>query len=91
MNAFLKPFKDAGFETWIAPSVNNYPQGLSEQQQRAGEHSGLRARWAADGFNRDVEHDLERRRRGSFQPGLVRDSLWCGGFVAAGRVFDREF
>ena len=66
---FLKPFKDAGFETWVAPSVNNfrkvYPnnnyalaniQGFARDGQRMGSTGLLNTIWNDDGeglFNQD--------------------------------------
>jgi hypothetical protein len=66
---FLKPFLGAGFETWVAPSVNNfrkvYPnnnyalaniQGFARDGQRLGSTGLLNTIWNDDGeglFNQD--------------------------------------
>jgi hypothetical protein len=66
---FLKPFSEAGFETWVAPSVNNfrkvYPnnnyalaniQGFARDGQRMGSSGLLNTIWNDDGeglFNQD--------------------------------------
>jgi hypothetical protein len=66
---FLKPFSEAGFETWVAPSVNNfrkvYPnnnyalaniQGFARDGQRMGSTGLLNTIWNDDGeglFNQD--------------------------------------
>jgi hexosaminidase len=66
---FLKPFTDAGFETWVAPSVNNYRkvypnntlalQNIQEflrDGQRLGSTGALNTIWNDDGeglFNQD--------------------------------------
>ena len=85
----LTPFINAGFETWVSPSVHNfrvvYPDynlafANIQQFTRDGQQLGL---------NRPVEHHLERRRRGTHQPGLVRRPLRRGGRVATGRIVHR--
>jgi hypothetical protein len=66
---FLRPFTEAGFETWVAPSVNNfrkvYPnnnyalaniQGFARDGQRMGSTGMLNTIWNDDGeglFNQD--------------------------------------
>ncbi len=59
---FLKPFREAGFETWVAPSVNNfrrvYPdnnyalaniQGFARDGQKMGSTGLLNTIWNDDG------------------------------------------
>ena len=59
---YLKPFRDAGFETWVAPAVNNYRQVYPNQQlalediqqftrdgQRFGATGQLNTEWNDDG------------------------------------------
>ena len=61
-STYLKPFLDAGFETWVSPSINNYRQVYPNQQlalediqeftrdgQRMGATGQLNTLWNDDG------------------------------------------
>ncbi len=93
---FLKPFKDAGFETWVAPSVNNfrkvYPnnsyalaniQGFARDGQRMGSTGMLNTIWNDDGeglFNQDW-YGILFGAAASWQPGESSIASFQGSYA----------
>ena len=57
---YLTPFTKAGFETWVAPSVNNFRKVYPDNNLALREYSAVHGGRAAAGVDRAVEYDLER-------------------------------
>ena len=70
---FLTPFTNAGFETWVAPSVNNFREVYPNNRHGAGEYSAASLR---DGQRLGSTGQLNTiwndDGEGLVQPGLVR-------------------
>jgi hexosaminidase len=85
----LTPFTNAGFETWVSPSVHNFRVVYPDNNMALLQHSAVHSRRPEARLDRPAQHHLERRWRGPLQPGLVRHSLRRGSRVAARRIVDR--